>query len=640
MSGILSPDHSSTPVPLTSFVGREREIETVTDLLQRPDVRLLTLTGPGGIGKTRLALRVGEELRDQFAEGIAFVSLAPVRDAELVVPTLAKALGIADTSGQSALPRLQTFLKGHHLLLVLDNLEHIVEAAAALVAALLAHCPHLTVVCTSRARLGISGEQVLPLDALTPEAARALFTIRARAAVPAFVVTPEVEPVIDAICVRLDRLPLAIELAAARISVLPPRALLTRLDQALDLLTGGPRDAPPRQRDMRQAIAWSHDLLTEHQQALFRRLGVFVGGFTLESAQSVIGQGANVLDGVSALIAASLVKPMAGAGDEPRFTMLETIREYAVEQLATSGEAAEIHHAHTHYVVALAENLWELPAGPLTEAAMRRLLPEIGNIRVALSWALEHEPNDTVQLAGALVDYWVMYASMYEGRDWVERALKAAPNAPSRYHARLLLAAGWLAMDHGDLSHSDACLTEAVAGAREVTDERLLTSCLMISGQAALKGNGLERARQLFEEGRIYAETGEPINLAIATASLGQVTMARGDLAAAQELFEEALIIHQAGSGPTGVAFGHLYLGQVTLAQGNHARAAAFFQEAWTLFAKSWGVGGVVRAVEGLAGAVVTSQPDQAARLLGVAAAMRVLDGWPRDLLEIPAYEQ
>ena len=641
MSGMPSPSDTSTlPVPLTSFIGRDREIAVVADLLSRPDLRLLTITGPGGIGKTRLALRAGEQCRDQFTDGVVFISLAPVRDAELVVPTLAKVLGIADNPSQPALVRLRAFLREKHLLLVLDNLEHLLESAADLVADLLTYCPNLTVLCTSRTRPGISGEYGFPLDALSPEPARVLFAARAQASLPAFAVTPEMEPVIDAVCERLDRLPLAIELAAARINVLSPHALLTRLEQSLDLLRGGPRDAPPRQRDMRQAIAWSHDLLTTSDQMLFRRLGVFVGGFTLEAAQSIMDLGADAFEGISTLVAASLVKPISGFGDEPRFTMLETIREFAVEQLAASGEEPEIQRAHAQYVVTLAERAWDLPAGPLTDAAMQRLRPETGNIRVALGWTLEHEPNDAVQLAGALVDYWVMYASVYEGRDWVERARNAAPHAPSRYRARLQLAAGWLAMDHGELAVAEACLTDAVAGAREETDAKLLIVCLGILGLVALKQNDLERSRQIFEEERALAVTSQPIHMATATASLGQTMMAMGDLAAAQELFEVALAIHKSGSGTTGVAFGHMYLGQVMLARRRYEGAALHFREACSGFANTLGLGGVARALEGFAGVVVTRQPDRAAFLLGAAAAMREKDHCPRDVLEVPVYEQ
>jgi non-specific serine/threonine protein kinase len=268
------------------------------------------------------------------------------------------------------------------------------------------------------------------------------------------------------------------------------------------------------------------------------------------------------------------------------------------------------------------------------------LQPEIGNIRLALGWMLDHDPDSALQLAGALVGFWIGNVSLSEGRAWAERALQAAPNAPSRFRARALLVDGWLAMDQDDLTHADASLTEAVARARALADPKLLTWCLLLLGLATLKGGELARARQLFEEARASAVIGEPLFLAMATVSLGQVTMAMGDLVEAQELIEQGLVIHQAGSGPAGVAFGHLYVGQVSLARGNHALAAASFREALLRFMDAGEPRIAVRAVEGLAGVAATSQPVQAARLLGAAELMREGDDCPRDLLEVPAYEQ
>ncbi len=273
------------PVPLTSFVGREREINTVADLLRCPDVRLLTLTGTGGIGKTRLALRVVDEVANKYDDGVAFVALAAVRDPDLVLPAVAQVLNVPDAAGQPLADRLQAYLADRNLLLVLDNVEHLLDAAVQFVN-LLATSPGLTILCTSRTRLGLSGEHVFTLAPLTTEVARQLFEERAQALTQAFALNDDLAATVDAICDRLDGLPLAIELAAARTNVLPPRALLARLEHRLDVLADGPRDAPTRLRDMRGAIAWSHDLLMEQEQVLFRRLGVFIGGFTLEAAQA------------------------------------------------------------------------------------------------------------------------------------------------------------------------------------------------------------------------------------------------------------------------------------------------------------------------------------------------------------------
>jgi non-specific serine/threonine protein kinase len=629
-------------VPLTSFIGRDQEIASLVALLRRPEVRLLTLTGPGGIGKTRLAFQVANQLREQVAGGIAVVPLAPIHDPDLVLPTIAQILDVTDAGDSSLLDRVTAVLMEREQLLVLDNLEHLLDSVASLVAALLTRCPGLTVLTTSRVRLGLSGEQVVPVAPLGPETARRLFALRAAEADPAFSVTSENGSVIDAICDQLDRLPLALELAAARTTVLPPRALLVRLDQRFAVLTGGPRDAPDRQRDMRAAISWSYDLLPEPEQVLFRRLGVFVGGFTLDAAEAIAGDGADVLAGISALAATSLIIPVAGDGDDARFTMLETIHEYALERLVASGEEPTIRERHAHQVVALAESVWVLPAGPETETATRRLQPEIHNVRAALGWTLAHEPIAALQLAGALMEFWIFggHVSLAESRGWVERALEAAPTAPALFRARALLTAGWLAMDQLDLAQADAYLAAAVAGARGVTDGKLLIRSLGISGVAAVKGGDLARARRLFEEQRTHALTGDRSLLAHTITGLGQVAMAMGDLADAQAWFEEALAVHQSASGPSGVALGHLYLGQVILARGDHARAVASFRESLLVSTGAGVLRLAVRAVEGLASAVATHHPAQAARLLGAAAAMRERDDVPRDQLEIPLHER
>src|SRR5215207_1006872 len=337
------------PTPLTSFLGRERDIAAVTAALSQPDLRLLTLTGPGGTGKTRLALRVAEELAPRFPDGVAFVPLAAVADPLLIPSAIAQQLGVRERGDRPIGERLIAALHDRRLLLVLDNFEHVLPAAP-FVAELLAACPALSILVTSRTMLRLSGEQRFPVPPMTlPDptitttatAARQadavqLFVQRAQAAQPGFVLTDENAGIVAAICRRLDGLPLAIELAAARIPVLPQRALLDRLDRRLLLLTGGPLDAPACLRTMRDAIAWSYDLLPSEEQLLFRRLAVFMGGCTLEAATALAGGGIDVLEGISALVASSLLRQEDGSGGESRFLMLETVREFGLERLAAS----------------------------------------------------------------------------------------------------------------------------------------------------------------------------------------------------------------------------------------------------------------------------------------------------------------
>ena len=395
---------NNLPVQPTPLIGREREVDLVGSLLLREDVRLLTLTGPGGTGKTRLGLEVAADGLDYFEDGVFFVALAPISDPALVIPAIAQTLGVREAGGRALLGCLKAYLRGRDLLLVLDNFDQLLGAAP-LVADLLAACTGLKILVTSRAVLNLRGERefpVLPLalpdrrcpppvDVVSGYPSVALFVQRAADAKPSFVLTAESAPAVVDICYRVDGLPLAIELAATRVKLLSPEALLARLERRLPLLTGGARDLPARQQTLRDAIAWSHELLDRSEQRLFRRLAVFVGGFTLDAVEAICNPegdlDVDVLDGLASLVAKSLLRQEDQDG-EPRFAMLETIREYGLERLEASGEADVLRREHARYYLALVE-----ATGALLFATKRerlRTTAEQGNVQTALRWLVQH----------------------------------------------------------------------------------------------------------------------------------------------------------------------------------------------------------------------------------------------------------
>ncbi len=437
------PALGSVPVPLTSFVGRERELETICTLLRRTDVRLLTLVGPGGIGKTRLAIEMASRFADLFGS-IRFISLAAIQDPELVAPSVVHAIGAPDVPGGSPTMRLQAFLLRRDVLLVLDNFEHVV-AAAPLVTDLLTTCPRLKVLCTSRTRLNLSCERIFTVPPLSSEApivppawghepirpdAIELFMERASVYAPGATWTAEATGLVHAICQKLEGVPLAIELAATKVAVLPLSALLDRLSLQLNVLTDGPCDAPERQQTMRNSIAWSYELLTASRKRIYRRLAVFRGGFSLDAMQAVTvapdDGPENAFDAIRSLVDQHLLRAETPVGASARYSMPETVREDALERLAASDDERETRMRHAAYFRELSETR---PRAVSDQAWLEQIEPDHDNIRAALEWSIALSDADTAQriVAGMWVHFWAIRGDHREGRTWAERARKLGP---------------------------------------------------------------------------------------------------------------------------------------------------------------------------------------------------------------------
>jgi predicted ATPase len=562
------------PVPRNRLIDRERERAQAEALLQQEDVGLVTLTGPGGVGKTRVAVQVAADLAPQFTDGVAFISLAALKDAELVIPTIVQALHLSGLPGQAAEESLVEYLGQRHLLLVLDNFEQLL-AAASQVAQILELTPRLTVLATSREPLRIRDEQIVPVHPLTlpdpahlPDLAHlvqipavALFVERAQEARPDFALTTENAAIIVEICQRLDGLPLALELAAARLSLLTPAALLARLQRRLPLLSRGARDLPERQQTLRNTIAWSYDLLGAGEQQLFRRLAVFAGGFTLEAVQAVClsddsgtssAQADNdgaVLEQLAQLLDKSLVQTRQDTGGEPRFSMLETIREYAAEQLAASGEEAEMQERHAHYFLRLAEEGWPHLSSPQGDIWLERLEREDANLRAALAWSKAKKDGVEIglRLAGALYYYWFLLGLLHEGRTWLEEMLaRTGSTDRSVARGRALLGVGLLAWAEGDYDAASPRVEEALSIVREAQDKRLIAWAETLLGLVRLSQGNTVAVRPLLEESRtLFKDQGDVWNEAYTLYQLGSVTYRSGDPAAARAHFEESLRLFQ-----------------------------------------------------------------------------------------------
>jgi predicted ATPase/class 3 adenylate cyclase len=534
---------TSLPSVPNVFVGRERELAETGALLARDDVRLLTLLGPGGTGKTRLALQLAAGVSERFASGAAFVQLAPVRDPELVVPGIAQSLGVREQPGESALETLLEYLRDKELLLVLDNFEQVLAAAPAL-STLLAEAPRLKLIATSRTPLRLNGEQSYRVPQLGQADSVALFAERAQAAAADFRLTGENEATVAEICARLDGLPLAIELAAPRVRTLSPQALLRRLDQGLSLLTGGAQDADERHRTLRATIAWSYDLLPQREQALFRRLAVFVGGFRLEAAAAVAE--ADVLEGVDSLVEKSLLLRLREDSDgEPRFWMLETIREYAFEQLGAAGELESARRRHGAWFADLAECLDTESATGEHPASIARLDDDYPNLRTAIERAREDgDGRQLLRLATALWPFWSTRGYVAEGRQALEDALELSGERP----ARALLGLCSLRVFSGNSDGLLEGVHEVLRAAEELGDPLTLAQAWnllgrfegTIIGSLAAAEEAWQQALEHAERANLPTERAESIGWLMMAANFGPLPVEEG-IARCRRFYDEAV---------------------------------------------------------------------------------------------------
>ena len=649
---------SALPTPSSELIGRDAEVARLITLLEDPATWLVTLTGPGGIGKTRLALAAAEAMQDRLTDGAIFVDLSGVVRAADTVPAIAQALGLREIAGQDQRSQIASFLRTKNLLLVLDNVEQILDAAPEI--AEIARQAGATVLVTSRAPLRVGGEREMPVpplplasrdatpDELLASDAGRLFVERARARDPSFGVDDQSAPLIAQICARLDGLPLAIELAAARSKLLPPRQLHDRLERTLTLLTHGDRNAPPRHLTMRDAVAWSYDLLAPEEQRLFRQLAIFAGGFTLDAAEWVGAREtppsggerhggeaehdnvtASTLDRLDALLDQSMVVREVGIDGEPRFRMLETIRAYGLERL-NAAEAAALRDLHARYFCQLTQTLRPIVVTESARASLERLAADEPNLRAALTWLADQESAaDFGAMVAALSGYWFAYSNLYDADTWITRALTAREQVSRPDQARLLIAAAILSEFRGEAAQAELAYAEGLPLSRAMGDAFDVAMALTSYGASLNLQGQYTAAAALLEEGRVVAASiADPRQRAAmmgrALANLSVTAREQGDFAAARTLSEAALACYQGLGFDLAETRALMDLAGIAKDQGDFPPMVMHYQTCLAQTGERGDMRVIYEALSGIASASTAwGHPESAVLLYGAADALR-----------------